>query len=82
MEVEIRAEKELEEADVEEVAVDGVVLRDGITEHDAIVVHGPVDTLLVKEVGEVVVKEFHQRLRVGARSGRFHRTYSRGASST
>jgi len=67
VEVEVGAEEELEEADVEEVAVDGVVPGDGVAEPHAVVVRGPVDAHVVEQVRQVGAEELAQPLRVGRR---------------
>lgn len=66
VQIEIGAEEQLQEPDVEQIAVDGVVTRDGVPEPHAVVVHGPVDALLVEEVREVGIEELHQVFQVGA----------------
>lgn len=67
VEVEVGAEEELEEADVEEVAVDGVVAGDGVAEADAVVVRRAVDADVVEQVGEVLSQELRQPLRLRRR---------------
>ncbi len=52
-------EYELEETDVEEVALHRVVLRDRVPKPDAPVVLGPVDPALVGQVREVAAQELH-----------------------
>lgn len=67
VQVEVGAEEELEEADVEEVAVDGIVAGDGVAEADAVVVRGAVDADVIEQVRQVRPQELHQPLRLGRR---------------
>lgn len=60
MKMEVRAEQQLQEGDVEEVAVDGVVAGDGIPEPDSLIVLRTVDPLIVEKVGKVFIEELHQ----------------------
>lgn len=60
MEVEVGPKEQLEEANIEEIAIDGVVPRDGIPEPEALVVHRPVDRLLDEQVGQVLRRQVHQ----------------------
>lgn len=62
MEAEVGAEEELEEADVEEVAVDGVVAGDRVAEPHAVVVRGPVDADVVEQVRQVGPQKLTQPL--------------------
>lgn len=59
MQVEVRTEDELEEADVGEVAVDVVVAGDGVAEADAVVVRGAVDADVIEQVRKVGLQELH-----------------------
>lgn len=60
VQLKIGAEEKLQELNVEEIAVNGVVLRDRVTESDSVVIHGAVDSLLVEEMGKILVQELHQ----------------------
>lgn len=62
MKLKFRPEELLQEADVEEIAGDGVVLGDGVAEGDAVVVHRGVDPPVVEEAGEVLVQEVDEPL--------------------
>lgn len=62
MKLKFRPEELLQEADVEEIAGNGVVLGDGVAEGDAVVVHRGVDPPVVEEVGEVLVQEVDEPL--------------------
>jgi len=67
VEVEVGAEEQLEEADVEEVAVDGVVAGDRVPEPHAVVVCRPVDADVVEQVRQVGPQELTQPLCVSRR---------------
>lgn len=60
MQLKTGAEEQLQEPNVEEIAIDGVVFGDRVTESDSVVVHGAVDSLFVEEMGKILVQELHR----------------------
>lgn len=65
VQLETRAEELFQHGNVEKIAGDGVVLGYRVSELDAVVVVGPIDSLIIEEVGEILVQEIHQPLHVG-----------------
>lgn len=65
VQLEIWDEELPQHSNVEKVATDGVVLRNGVSELHALVVRRPVDSLIIEEVGKILVQEIHQPLDLG-----------------
>lgn len=59
MELEIRSEEQLQESNVEEIPTNGVMLSDRIPKRDSLVIHRPVNPLLIEQVREVLVQKIH-----------------------
>lgn len=71
MKLKFGAEEVSQHLDVEKVAIDGAVSRDGVTKVDVVLVLLPGDAALIKEMGEIILKEINELLHERRRATHF-----------